>query len=103
LKYNANLGRVPRPPAVRDARPGPKPFIAVVESGLTKPLDATPPYASLVAALLTALGALAVFIVIYVALNRRAGHTALPEEQRGWLLAIVACAGVAVLIGILAR
>ena len=55
------------------------------------------------AELLTALGVGAVFLILYVVLNRRAGHLAFPPEQRGWLLAIVACAGAAVLIGILAR
>jgi hypothetical protein len=36
-------------------------------------------------------------------LNRRAGLDPFPRKQRSWLLAIVACAGVAVLIGVLTR
>jgi hypothetical membrane protein len=56
-----------------------------------------------VGALLTALGAFAVFLVLYVSLNRRAGRRPFPTEQRGWLLAILACAALAALIGIFTR
>jgi len=49
------------------------------------------------------LGAAAVFLGIYAALNRRAGRRPFPTEQRGWLLAILACAALAALIGIFTR
>jgi hypothetical protein len=49
---------------------------------------------------LTAVGMFAVFLGLYVFLNRRAGREAFPADQRGWLLAIVGCAGAALLIGV---
>jgi hypothetical protein len=46
-----------------------------------------------------------VFIAIYVLLRRRAGarEGAAPPIQWGWLAAIVACAGAAVVMGLMTR
>jgi len=56
-----------------------------------------------VAQLRTVVGAFAVFLVLLVGLNRRRGLDPFPAEQRRWLLAIVACAGVAIVIGLVSR